>query len=49
MEGGGETMPTKAELEERNAVLQEALEEACDLIHGALGIEDADESEDDEG
>ncbi len=49
MKKGGETMPTKAELEEHNAVLREALEEACDLIHGALGIEDADESEDDEG
>lgn len=42
-------MATKAQLEERNAVLQEALEEAYDLIHDALGIEDADESEDDEG
>ncbi len=38
-------MPTKAELAEQNAVLREALEEACDLIHEALGIEDAEESE----
>ena len=48
MERGGKIMPTKAELEERNAVLQEALEAACDLFHGALGIVDVDESEDDE-
>jgi len=48
MERGGESMPTKAELEERNAVLREALEETCDLIHSALGIEDVDERDDDE-
>ena len=41
-------MATKTELEERNAVLQEALEEAYDIIHDALGIEDVDESDDDE-
>lgn len=38
-------MATKAELEERNAVLQAALEEACDLIHDALGIEVEDQSD----
>ena len=38
-------MATKAELEERNAVLQATLEEACDLIHDALGIEDEDQSD----
>ncbi len=38
-------MPTKAELEEQNSALREALEEACDLILEALGIEDAEESE----
>lgn len=38
-------MATKAELEERNAVLQAALEEACDLIHDALGIEDEDQTD----
>lgn len=36
-------MATKAELEERNAALQAALEEACDLIHDALGIDEEDE------
>ena len=41
-------MATKAELEERVVVLQETLEAACDLIHDALGIEDVDESDDDE-
>ena len=41
-------MPTKAELEERNAELREALEAACDLIHDALGIEDEDENHEDE-
>jgi hypothetical protein len=38
-------MATKAELEERVAVLQAALEEACDLIHDALGIEDEDQTD----
>lgn len=38
-------MATKAELEERVAVLEAVLEEAFDLIHDALGIEDEDESE----
>ena len=40
-----EIMPTKAELEERNAALQAALEQACDLIHDALGIEEEDEGD----
>lgn len=40
-------MPTKAELEEHVAVLEEALEEARTLIDEALGIEE-DEQEDDE-
>lgn len=48
-EEGGETMPTKIELEHRVAVLQAALEEACDIVHDALDIEVVDENEDDEG
>ncbi len=38
-------MPTKRELEERNASLEEALEEVRGLIDEALGL---DEDEDDE-
>ncbi len=41
-------MAIKAELEHRVAVLQEALEEAYDLIRDALGTEDEDESTDSE-
>ena len=37
-------MPTKAELEERVAVLQAALEVVWDLAHDALGIEDEDQT-----
>lgn len=40
------TMPKKRELQERIANLEEALEEAHDLIDETLGIE---ESEEDEG
>lgn len=39
---------TKRELEERNAMLQAALEAACDIVHDALDIEDVDDSDDDE-
>ncbi len=38
-------MATKAELEERIAELQAAVEEICDLAHDALGIEDEDQSD----
>ena len=38
-------MATKADLEHRVAMLEEALEEACDLIHDALGIEEEDEGD----
>ena len=42
-------MPTKVELEEQVAALQEALEEAHTLIDNALGIEaDDPDSEDEE-
>jgi len=36
-------MPTKADLELRVAVLEEALEEACDLIKDVLETEDENE------
>ena len=39
-------MPTKADLEHRVAVLEEALEEACDLIKDVLETEDESESAD---
>jgi hypothetical protein len=39
-------MPTKADLEQRVAVLEEALEEACDLIKDVLETEDENESAD---
>jgi hypothetical protein len=38
-------MATKAEFEERNSALQAALEEICDIVHDALGIEDEDQSD----
>ena len=41
-------MPTKADLEYRVAVLEEALEEACDLIKDVLETEDENESTDQE-
>lgn len=41
-------MPTKAQLEEKVAELEEALEEARTIIDNALGIETVD-SEDDDG
>ncbi len=41
-------MPTKADLEYRVAVLEEALEEACDLIKDALDTDDENESTDQE-
>ena len=41
-------MPTKADLEHRVAVLEEALEEACDLIKDVLETEDENESTDQE-
>lgn len=37
-------MPTKADLELRIAVLEETLEEACDLIKDVLESEDENES-----
>jgi creatinine amidohydrolase/Fe(II)-dependent formamide hydrolase-like protein len=39
-------MPTKADLEHRVAVLEEALEEACDLIKDVLETDDENESAD---
>lgn len=39
-------MPTKAQLEEKVAELEEALEEARTIIDNAIGIE-TDDSEDD--
>ena len=39
-------MPTKADLEHRVAVLEEALEEACDLIKDVLETEDETEGAD---
>jgi hypothetical protein len=38
-------MATKAELEERVVELEEALEQALDIIHDALGIEGESEEE----
>lgn len=41
-------MPTKAQLEEKVAELEEALEEARTIIDDALGIETDDSEADDE-
>ncbi len=41
-------MPTKAQLEEKVAELEEALEEARTIIDDALGIETDDSEDDDE-
>jgi hypothetical protein len=44
---GGDTMsPTKQELEARIASLEDALEEARDLIDEVLGVEQGDEVDD---